>query len=595
MDKYFVMYNPATYDLMSLDEDKCASPLDVVAYLANRDASRLDENTYLDYLHFDLRKRREGMVETSGIESGAVGYVGNQIARLAPEAKVVQADDIRRSLWEVVKREDRKPDTVFITSISSNFPGAVAASIVLNRGRIPVVLGGIHVSTTPEDVALFIRPFCPSPEIVTFVRGPGDSQVLAEILHDLDRGTLKSEYAGHIAIEDGIWRTPPNVTPLPPMCMNVRGRVPFVGRFLESTVRVNTVAPYLGCPYSCSFCSVSTLPIDQRRFVARTSHDFLEELASYQEAHARVPYMLFMFATDNLLLGREVLDEILDGIIERKLNTPFMAQISIDVASNERLLERMRLAGAVTFEFGLESLDIRNLEFINKNCRFDIEDSGLSVSEYYSRQIRKVQDYGIGVQGSFMLGLPFDWFDSVEANTGVEIAQFCLDNHISLMPHCFSALPGARVFRESVEAGTFLYGKPGTMSYLRSLCVADHGEMNIQPPQALRRSPLLVGVMALEAVRKVGARGRALRNAAYMARKSFACPTARGRVSFKERVEDSLLTSVTELTTVALYRDIAERLASSRSGRRGGLQRGYEAEKDPEVKRLCREYVAQFS
>ena len=595
MSKYFVMYNPANFDLMSLDRDKCASPLDLVTYLTNRDASKLDLENYLDYLHFDLRKRREAMVETFGIENGAALYIGNQIARLAPEATVVHADDNRTAIGEAIKSQGAKPEAVFISSISSNFPGAVSAAIVLNRARIPVVLGGIHVSTTPEDVESFIRNFCPHPELVIQVRGPGDSHVIGELLRDLEQGTLKREYVGHTTIEDGVWRIPPNVLRLPHMCMDTHGRVPFLGRFLQHKVRVNSVAPCVGCPYSCSFCSISTLPLNQRGLVLRSPADVLDELTAYQESEeASVPWPIVLFATDNLLLGGHVLDEVLEGIIERKLKTPFMAQISIEVASNERLLQRLRLAGAVTFEFGFESLDIRNLEHINKHCVRDIRKSGLPVSEYYSRQIKKIHNHGIGVQGSFIFGLPFDWFDSFEANTGTEVAEFCTDNHISLMPHVLVALPGSRVFQESIEAGTFLYGHPGTMDYLRALCIADHGEMNIEPSETLRKSPLLVGVMVLEALRRVGTRGRALRNAAYMARKAFACPTARGGVSNKERVEDSLLASVTELITLSLYRDIAERLASSRNGRREGLQRLYETERDPEVKRLCQNYVAEF-
>ena len=595
MNTYYVMFNPATYDLMSLDSDKCASPLDLIGYLSNLDAARLGQENYLSYLRFDIKKRRVGMVEAFAIENGAAIYIGNQIARLAPHDAVIHADDNRVTLHDVIVHQRTKPAAVFMTSISSNFPAAVSAAIILNHARIPVIIGGIHVSTAPQDVELFIRRHCPHPELVAQVKGPGDSVVLAEALHDVQQGVLKGEYLGHITIEDGVWRTPPNVQPLPPMCIHTRGKVPLLGSYLNNTIRMNSVAPYLGCPYSCSFCSISTLPPDQRRLTMRTAHDFLEELALCQAQDTGVRYPIFLFNTDNLLMGGKVLEEILDGIIERRMKIPFMAQISIEVASNEKLLERLRLAGALLFEIGFESLDLRNLEFIGKHAVHEIRKSKLSAPEYYARQIRRILDHGIAIQGSFIFGLPYDRFDSLDSNTGTDVAQFCLDNHISLMAGCFSVMPGARAFQESLEAGSWMYGGPGTMEYLRALCLADHGEMNLYPNEGVSKSPLLVGAMAMEALRRVGDAGNAFQHAVHMGRKALAFPTARGRASYRERIRDAVLAGATHLITASMYKDHGQRLATSRPGIRGGVERLYDMEIDPEIKRLCKDYVARFA
>lgn len=592
MHRYFIVYNPATFDFMSGEGPRCQSPLALISYLTNRDAAGLDEANYLDFLRFDLRKRRQTMVDTFGLENGAAIYVGNQIAKLAAEAKVIQADDSRRGIGAIITRQGSTPDAVFVTSISSNFPVAVAATIVLNHARIPVVLGGIHVSTATGDADVFIRKHCPHPELVVTARGPADSNVMGAILRDLEQGVLKREYTGQTTIEDGVWKERRNVEPLPPICMQTRGKVPFLGRYLANNIRVNPVAPLLGCPYNCSFCSISTMPINQRRLCTRTPDDFLAELTSYDRKADSVDYPVFLFTTDNLLLGGEALDEMLDGIIERKLRVPFMAQISIEVASNEKLLERLRLAGAILFEIGFESLNMENLEHINKHCRFEIEESGLSVPEYYARQIRKIQRFGISIQGSFIFGLPYDRFDSIDSNTGCEVAQFCIDNHISLMAGCFSAQPGARAFEDCHEAGTLLYGKPGSMEYLSALCIADHSEMNIVPPEGLRRSPLLVGLMALDALRKVGSTKNALRNAMHMAGKAYACPTARGRASLRERIDDCVLTFASELITGSLYRDIGERLlATSHDGVCAGLERLCRMEENADIRDLFRTLV----
>ncbi len=57
---------------------------------------------------------------------------------------------------------------------------------------------------------------------------------------------------------------------------------------------------------------------------------------------------------------------------------------------------------------------------------------------------------------------------------------------------------------------------------------------------------------------------------------------------------DSLSAFATQLITISLYLDQGERMAASRKGFRGILERLYDAEKDPEVKRLCRDYLFGF-
>lgn len=590
---YYIMYNPLTFNMMDLMDNSGISPIHMISYLTNLDGFALSCDNYVDYLEFDLKKHRQGMMETFAIESYAALYIGNQISKLEPESKIIHSDDKRRTIREIIVREGKKPKAVFITAMSSNFPTAVTASIILNYGNVPVIIGGLHVSTSPDDVEIFVNKYCPCPELMGQVIGAGDSKVISEVLHDLDNSVLKPEYRGHNILENGVWMPRDNVDLLPNMKLSLLKRIPLFGSLLAKNIRIIPAAPFLGCPYSCSFCSISSLPRNQRKLAIRSKNDFLNELQAHQEKRDFAS-RFFFFLPDNLLFAGKDLEAILEGIIEIGLKINFAAQISIDVASNDRLLKKLRLAGATHFFIGLESLDIRNLEYIGKPILKDIRKSGLSVAQYYSEQIKKIQDYGISIHGSFIMGLPHDYFNSFEDNTAKDIAGFCIKNHIGLQASCFSALPGSKTFQEVQKSGTWLYGDQGTIQYLLALCLTDLTEMNMQPPAALDNSPLTVSYLSFESSREAGGTKSALKNATYMMTRSFAYPTARGRKSLKERFIDSIYSFASQLV-VSLYKEHAEKIANSACGVRGAFERLHDLEKNAAKKTYFKKYVEIFA
>ncbi len=588
--KYYIMYNPLAFNLMDKVGQGGFGPVDMLAYLSGRDAHELNEQTYLDFLRFDLEKERQGVLDHWAMDSYSCQYVGNQIARADSDAKVVLADGKRRTLVEAIEAECGKPAAVFITTISSSFPTAVAASIALNHSRIPVVIGGVHVSSRQEDVEIFIRKNVPHPELVSEVRGPGDSQVVGKILSDLKNGALKREYSGRVTIEDGVWGAS-NVVVLPKLKPHFFKKVPLIGRRLAEITRVNVIAPYLGCPYSCKFCSMSSLPREQRRFIARSAEDFVEELRAYQKGRAKLGNRFFLFLPENLILGSKRLEEILDRLIASDLRVNYAAQISIEVADNERLLGKLRRSGATHFFIGLESLDIRNLESIGKHAVGAIKRSSLSVREYYARQLRKIMRYGISVNGSFMFGLPYDYFNSPEEHSGRDAAEFCIKEKIGVQATCLSDLPGSDNFTESQSNGTYLYGEQGSMDYLLAMCTCDLSESNRVPPDSLRNSPLVVAYMVYDTIQRVCSKlGRV---SWYAAKNAWSHPTRNGRTSLWQRANDSFGAIAFQMG-IGTFKEVADSLARSRNGTRGYFERLYEMEENAEVRAMFEGWVRRF-
>ncbi|MDY6823852.1 MAG: radical SAM protein [Thermodesulfobacteriota bacterium] len=595
MPNYFVVYNPLTYQLMDLLPARNITPVDVVSYLTGRDARRLSADNFLEFIDFHPEKQRMTMVDTLAIEMYSAVYIQNQLARLAPDHQVVFVDGKRRLFSRVMQEKNQLPRGVFITAMSSNFPAAAAAAIVLNHARIPVVLGGIHVSIMPPDVDAFIRDHVPHPDLVSLVKGAGDSMVFGDLFEDLRNQRLKPEYVGYKLIEDGVWGDFKNIDPIDPLTIGFLNRLPVVKHMSLKNFRINPVAPYTGCPFSCKFCSISTLPKKQRALRMRDPDDFIAELRSFQKDGVNFSNRYFFFTPDNLLLGRKNLLTLLDRIIESDLRINYAVQISIDVANDPALLKKIRKSGGTHFFIGLESLDIRNLRYIDKHIVGDIDKSGMSVSDYYASKIKLIHDHGISIHGSFIFGLPYDFFHSPTDNTGVEVARFCIKNRIGVQPSTITDLPGSLFFNESQENGQYLYGKRGTMDYFVSLCIADLGETNKIPPDSLYNSPLVIAAMVYEATRKIGSPVAAARNAMTIFRRSLLHPTKNGAgFRIRQRFLDGICSALSQ-TAVSLYKEQGDALVQSAGGVRGIFERLYDWEKDPALRKQFKPYVAGFT
>lgn len=593
-ESYFIVYNPLTYQIMDLMRNGSINPIDVISYLTDQDARALNSENFLNFIDFQPEKQRATMVDALAIEMYAGIYILNQLARLSKDHTIVMVDGKRRFFSDVIKKKGELPDAVFISSMSSSFPAAALTAIVLNHAKVPVILGGIHVSTMPDDVDTFVRKYAPHPELISIVKGAGDSTVITEILNDLKNNTLKKEYSGYTLIENGVWGNFPNMEPLVPLKINLLNRLPVIKYTPLKDFRINPVAPFTGCLFACKFCSISTLPGKYKSVQFRDPDDFVEEIRFYQKDTVDFKNRYYFLTPDNLFPCRKNLVSFLNRIIASDLRINYAVQISIEVADDEELLRLIRASGGTHFFIGLESLDMRNLQHINKHIVPDIEKSSMSVADYYTAKIKRIHAHGISIHGSFIIGLPFDYFKSPTDNTGVDIIKFCVKNRIGAQPSTIVDIPGSVFFNESQENQRYIYGKKGTMDYFLSLCIADLAETNKIPPDALHNSPLVIASMVYDISKKVGAPVRASINSSIVFFRSFLHPTKNGR-GFRvwERFIDAICSAVSQ-TAVALYKEQGQSLVTSKYGVRGIMERLYDTEKNPEVKKLFKSYIPQF-
>jgi len=183
-----------------------------------------------------LSKERHGILEHFGMENYSSTYIANQISHADQNAKVFIADGKRLNLREIIAREGKKPEAVFISSMSSNFPTVVGITIPLNHAKIPVIIGGIHASTSDNDIETYIKKYVPNPDLIARVIGAGDSDVITRILSDLKKNDLKCEYSGFRTMEDGMWGSK-NVYGLPEMKLSFLSKLPIAGNILSNMCR----------------------------------------------------------------------------------------------------------------------------------------------------------------------------------------------------------------------------------------------------------------------------------------------------------------------------------------------------------------------
>jgi radical SAM superfamily enzyme YgiQ (UPF0313 family) len=153
-----------------------------------------------------------------------------------------------------------------------------------------------------------------------------------------------------------------------------------------------------GCPHDCDFCEVTQLL--GHRWRTKATAQIIAELDALYRLGWRgvVP-----FVDDNLNGSRKLLrTELLPALIEwrkGKKGMNFSAQVTIDLADDEELMEMMVRAGFDTVFVGIEALDEDSLAECNKrqNRHRDL-----------LADVKRIQRAGLQVQGGFIVGFDHD-------------------------------------------------------------------------------------------------------------------------------------------------------------------------------------------
>lgn len=295
-------------------------------------------------------------------------------------------------------------DAVALSVNTTNSLRAYEVAKAFKSQGAKVIMGGIHPSMMPEEAQA--NADC-------VVIGEAES-VWRHLIDDLRTGVLKDRYvASHPEPAD---------IPAPNWAVLNNKRY-----FVERTFQVSR-----GCPYGCGFCSSSRFFGVKYRF--RPIGAVIEEIKDYRKN-------FLVFVDDNIVGKADYSEELFKAL--KPLKKRWVAQASIDIAKNERLLELARQSGCAGVLIGFESISYSNKTDIKK----------LKLASEYEELIKKIKSAGIGVHGSFVFG--FDGDDSSVFDATVE---FALRNKLDVANYCkLTPFPGTKLFEQFSKEGRLLH------------------------------------------------------------------------------------------------------------------------------------------
>lgn len=199
-----------------------------------------------------------------------------------------------------------------------------------------------------------------------------------------------------------------------------------------------------GCPRKCNFCCASNVYGEKYR--RKENQEIFKEVSIISQMY---PDKMLLFADDNLLIMRKESKRMLQEL--EKYDVRWIAQTDISIAEDENLMKQMKQSGCQWVVIGFESLSEKNLmdmERVNFKHKY--------LSEYKAR-VEKIQNQGIKVYGTFIVGL-----DEDTKNVFEETAAFIQDcNLYGVNITVPTPLPGTQLRQKLQQEGRIISNQWG--------------------------------------------------------------------------------------------------------------------------------------
>jgi len=191
-----------------------------------------------------------------------------------------------------------------------------------------------------------------------------------------------------------------------------------------------------GCPYSCTFCAVSSTYGKKPRY---PSLEYVLDLIEHRLESFDLDHICFW--DDVFTFDRERTIQLCKEMLSRGLNLVWGCQTRVDLVDDE-LLAVMSKAGCVLIEYGVENVVADVVRSLRK---------GVMLNQV-SSAIKATHEVGISMQINLMVGNIADTEDTMLSN--IQFGREVLE-HYNALP-CFwvaTPLPGTELYDQSVRLG----------------------------------------------------------------------------------------------------------------------------------------------
>jgi radical SAM superfamily enzyme YgiQ (UPF0313 family) len=262
----------------------------------------------------------------------------------------------------------KETDLVGITAMTITAQRAYDIADTFRARGVKVILGGSHPSALPEEA---------SQHADAVVIGEAEG-IWSNVIEDFKANKLQRMYSQ---------RKRPRLVNLP---------IPRRDLFAEGAYYFrNTISATRGCPYACSFCSVTSF--FGHTYRCRPVEEILKEIETLN--HKK----FIGFVDDNIVGNPKFAKELFRALTPYKIR--WVAQASITIARDDELLKLAAASGCVMLLIGFETLSQAGLAALGKK---------INVVDEYETAIKKIHSHSIAIHGFFILGLDEDGEDVFE-------------------------------------------------------------------------------------------------------------------------------------------------------------------------------------
>lgn len=304
-------------------------------------------------------------------------------------------------------RLDDEPDLVVLQVYITSARRAYALADHYRARGAYVVMGGLHVTSLPDEAAAHADTIC---------LGPGED-TWPRFLKDFRAGHPAPLYRSKVRSLEG----------MPPVRRDLIKR--------DHYLVPDSLVVSRGCPHHCGFCYKDAFYDGGKSFYTQRVDAALAEIDSLPGRH-------IYFLDDNLFGNPAFAASLFDGL--KSMGKVWQAAGTVKATQNKALLELAAESGLRSLFIGLETLNQANLNGQGKEHN--------SVPGY-ERSIRRLHDLGIMVNGSFVFGMDHDRNEVFDRTVewavaqGIETATF----------HILTPYPGTPLHARMSEEGRILH------------------------------------------------------------------------------------------------------------------------------------------